>query len=248
MENASVARSLRFRDTTIAFAPRTVQDEAVKEKEEGGGGRGETNAERDEENEERERPVVPWRAIYGTFSIFFSSLFIPAPSLPTILPLPPLLVDTLGARVYVRFLHPLPSSPSTCPFFCRISARFFGPRKTRGGWTVVLVVRWWMATQVEVADDPSFFFTLFTHSLLEATKGRGTPRNYSERKVAANEVAIQAFYHRPIPRPRQDRGGGRKRVGRRLVREGRFIWRGQCRPLLYRHTLNAGPKKPNVPL
>lgn len=55
MENASVARSLRFRDTTIAFAPRTVQDEAVKEKEEGGGGRGETNAERDEENEERER-------------------------------------------------------------------------------------------------------------------------------------------------------------------------------------------------
>lgn len=43
----------RFRDTSIAFAPRTVQDEAVKEGEgrgkrakEGGEGRGETNAER----------------------------------------------------------------------------------------------------------------------------------------------------------------------------------------------------------
>lgn len=96
---------------------------------------------RDEENGERERErpvVVPWRAIYGTFH-FFSSLFIPAPSLPTILPLSPPRPHTGCTRV--RTLPPsslLLSFARTCPFFCRISARFFGPRNTE--WTMVVVV------------------------------------------------------------------------------------------------------------
>lgn len=88
---------------------------------------------------ERERPVVvPWRAIYGTFH-FFSSLFIPAPSLPTILPLSPPRRHTGCTRV--RTLPPsslLLSFARTCPFFCRISARFFGPRNTE--WTMLVVV------------------------------------------------------------------------------------------------------------
>lgn len=167
---------------------------------------------RDKENEGREREravVVPWRAIYGTFH-FFSSLFIPAPSLPTILPLPPPRRYTGCTRV--RTL-PLSSSPSLVPVHSFVESPLaFSAHETRNGrWW------WWMATQVEVAND-SLLSTLFIHSSTSPSlpsspprsdERRGTPRNCSERKVAANEVAIQPFYHRS--RHDRGRGGGERR-------------------------------------
>lgn len=48
---------------------------------------------------------------------------------------------------------------------------------------------------------PSLIFPSLSFLLLpRAPPRRGTPRNYGERKVTANEVAIQPFYHSPIPR------------------------------------------------
>lgn len=98
----------------------------------------------------------------------------------------------------------------TCPFFCRISARFFGPRNTE--WTVVVVdgdaggggqrlPPFHPVYPFFHLSLPPFLSSSFC---LRSDERRGTPRNCSERKVAANEVAIQPFYHRS----RHDRGGG----------------------------------------
>lgn len=183
---------------------------------------------------ERERAVVvPWRAIYGTFH-FFSSLFIPAPSLPTILPLPPPRRHTGCTRV--RTL-PLSSSPSLVPVHSFVESPLaFSAHETRNGrWW------WWMATQVEVAND-SLLSTLFIHSstspslpsspphsAFEATKGE------ERRGIAASaksRLMKSQFNHFTIGRGTIEE----EKEGGRLVREGRFIWRGRCRPLLYRHT------------
>lgn len=175
-------------------------------------------------------------------SIFFLRFsFLPLPFQP--FSLHPLLVHTLGARVYVRFLSP-PLLRSYLSILLSNLRSAFSAHETRngggGGWRR----RWrWRTT-------PSpLLFTLFIHSstspsplssstilCLRSDERRGTQRNYSERKVAANEVAIQPFYHRPIPRPRHDRGGGGGGGRKTGLVKADLFGEGQCRPLLYRHT------------
>lgn len=131
---------------------------------------------------ERERAVVvPWRAIYGTFH-FFSSLFIPAPSLPTILPLPPPRRHTGCTRV--RTL-PLSSSPSLVPVHSFVESPLaFSAHETRNGrWW------WWMATQVEVAND-SLLSTLFIHSSTSPSLPSSPPRP-SKRRKERNAAELQ---------------------------------------------------------
>lgn len=120
-------------------------------------------------------------------SIFFLRFsFLPLPFQP--FSLHPLLVDTLGARVYVRFLHPLSSSPSLVPVhsFVESPLGFFGPRNTEWWW-------WWMATQVEVANDsltPPFYpvYPFFHLSLPPLLLDHHLP---SKRRKERNAAELQ---------------------------------------------------------
>lgn len=71
----------------------------------------------------------------------------------------------------------------------------------------------------------------FLPLLLEATKGE------ERRGIAASaksRLMKSQFNHFTIGRGTIEEEEEEKEG--RLVREGRFIWRGRCRPLLYRHT------------
>lgn len=98
-----------------------------------------------------------------------------------------------------------------------------------GGWRR----RWRWPTTPSPLLSTLFIHSSTSSSLLnhppafEATKGE------ERRGIAASaksRLMKSQFNHFTIGR------GTIEEEGERLVREGRFIWRGQCRPLLYRHT------------
>lgn len=201
-----------------------------------------TRWERAKEDKRRgERAVVvPCRAIYRTVHFFlpFSFLLIPSTGHPSVSS--PLLASFLSllswstrvptpSSFFPPFLlasfafssPPPPFVPVPVHSFVESPLRFFGPSRTRC-WRN----RWrWRTT-------PRYFPPSSSSSLYFVRRPfsrRGTPRNYGERKVTANEVAIQAFYHLPIPRPGPDRT---TRGGARLV--VRIYLAGPT--LLYRNT------------
>lgn len=188
---------------------------------------------RDKENEgrERERGQSSSHGVRSTErSIFFLPFsFLPLPFL--LFSLYPLLVDTLGARVYVRFLSP-PLLRSYLSILLSNLRSLFRPTKHGmddggGGWRR----RWRWPTTPSFPPCLSILPPLprSLPLLLEATKGE------ERRGIAASaksRLMKSQFNHFTIGRGTIEE----EKEGGRLVREGRFIWRGRCRPLLYRHT------------
>lgn len=180
---------------------------------------------------ERERGQSSSHGVRSTErSIFFLPFsFLPLPFL--LFSLYPLLVDTLGARVYVRFLSP-PLLRSYLSILLSNLRSLFRPTKHGmddggGGWRR----RWRWPTTPSFPPCLSILPPLprSLPLLLEATKGE------ERRGIAASaksRLMKSQFNHFTIGRGTIEE----EKEGGRLVREGRFIWRGRCRPLLYRHT------------